>query len=179
MYEKFLLYLDDDNNHSGDVNFDILRSDCKYITEGQIKDFFCLTDQAFLNFLHINCRSLKTNFGPITNLLNFLSGPLSAITVTETWLSESLQDVFTIQGYNFFSKPRCNRSGGGVGIYVNASFDCKIRLDLCYMNVLNLKILNVFLLSAATLGNRQLSSVLFIDHQILMYPYLIQIYCQF
>jgi hypothetical protein len=93
---------DDDNNHSGDINFDILRSDCKYITEGQIKDFFCLTDQASLNFLHINCRSLKKNFGPITNLLNFLSGPLSAIMVTETWLSESLQDVFTIQGYNFF-----------------------------------------------------------------------------
>ena len=125
---------DDDNNHSGDINFDILRSDCKYITEGQIKDFFCLTDQASLNFLHINCRSLKKNFGPITNLLNFLSGPLSAIMVTETWLSESLQDVFTIQGYNFFSKSRCNKSEGGVGIYVNASFDCKIRLDLCYMN---------------------------------------------
>ena len=54
--------------------------------------------------------------------------------LTETWLSESLQAVFTIQGYNFFSKSRCNKSEGGVSIYVNASFDCKIRLDLCYMN---------------------------------------------
>ena len=55
--------------------------------------------------------------------------------VTETWLSESLQDVFTYTRISiFFLNLRCNKSGGGVGIYVNASFECKIRLDLCYMN---------------------------------------------
>ena len=125
---------EEDDNNLADINFEIMQSDSKYITEDKMNDFFDSKDIASLNFLHINCRSLKKNFGPVTNLFNFLSTPLSAIMVTETWLSESLQDVFNIQGYHFFSKPRCNKSGGGVGIYVNASFECTTRLDLCYMN---------------------------------------------
>ena len=98
-----------------------------------MNNFFNLSDISALNFLHINCPSLKNYFGPVNSLLHFISSPLSAMFVTETWLTESLHDVFTIPGYRFFSRSRLNKLGGGVGIYVNNSFDCKVRQDLCQM----------------------------------------------
>ena len=50
--------------------------------------------------------------------------------MTETWLTEAVQDVYAIEGYNFFTKSRTDKIGGGVGLFVNNSFDCKIRSDL-------------------------------------------------
>jgi len=72
---------EENDNNLEDINFEIMQSDSKYITEDKMNNFFDLKDTAFLNFLHINCRSLKKNFGPVTNLFNFLSMPLSAIII--------------------------------------------------------------------------------------------------
>ena len=105
----------------------------RYITESQMNDFFNFSDLCALNLMHINCRSLKKNFEPVKNFLNFLSVPISVLAVTETWLNDSLHDVFFIKGYNFFSKCRINKSGGGVGLYVNSELSCKVRTDLCRM----------------------------------------------
>jgi hypothetical protein len=48
-----------------DSSFENLQPVSKYITEDQMNSFFNLSDTSGLNFLHINCRSLKKNFGPV------------------------------------------------------------------------------------------------------------------
>jgi len=105
----------------------------KYVTDCKLHDFFNFEDHTALNILHVNCRSLKKNFNSLTNLLNMVKYPISAIAVTETWLSDPLRDVYSIPGYNFISHPRIGKSGGGVGIYLNNSFVYKCRLDLYRM----------------------------------------------
>jgi hypothetical protein len=58
---------------------------------------------------------------------------ISAIAVTETWLSDSLRDGYDIPGYNFISLPRTGKSGGGVGIFLNNTLAYKCRFDLYRM----------------------------------------------
>lgn len=106
----------------------------KYVTENELNAFFKLSCNSSINILHINCRSIKKNYNSITNLLNMLEAPLSVIAVSETWLTESVHDVYSIPGYNFFAKSRTGKIGGGVGLYVSNNLDCKILSDLCHMN---------------------------------------------
>ena len=106
----------------------------KYITKDEVNDFCNFSDPTALNILHINCRSIKRNFGSLTNFINLFSSHLTAIAVTETWLTESLNDVYSIPGYNFFANSRTMKLGGGVGLYVKKNLSCKIRPDLCRMS---------------------------------------------
>ena len=117
----------DDDDEEVEPNLSI------YITEDQFSDFFHLSDQSAINVLHVNCRSLKKNFLNLKNLLGFLESPLSAIAVTETWLTESVQDTYILPGYNFFPNSRTDKCGGGVGLYVQSCFDYKTRSDLYRM----------------------------------------------
>ena len=63
-----------------------------------------------------------------------MSSYLSAIAVTETWLTDALHDVYHIPGYKFIGQSRVNKCGGGIGIFVNNCFDYKLRPDLCQIS---------------------------------------------
>ena len=99
---------------------------CKYITENEAHNFFNFEDKNALNIMHVNCRSIKKNFGPLNDLLHIISGPLTAIAVTETWLCDDLYDIYNLPGYQFISKSRSEKSGGGIGIYVNNNLHFRI-----------------------------------------------------
>ena len=92
---------DDDNiiNPFQDIN-------SKYITEKELGQFFNFDDKNSINMLHINARSLKKNFCNIESLLANIPGLISAIAITETWLSESIKEVFFIPNYTFVSNSR-------------------------------------------------------------------------
>lgn len=105
-----------------------------YIDESQLNDFFDFQCTTAFNMIHINCRSLNKNYCDIVSILEILSKPLTAIVLTETWLTTTNQDTFPLPGYNFLCLPRKDKSGGGVGIYVNSAFVYKLRQDLCRMN---------------------------------------------
>ena len=116
-----------------DLSFIDNNSKCsRYITESETSIFFGDACRA-LNILHINCRSLKHNFNNIKNLLNIVSQRLTALAVTETWLSSYNADMYNLPGYNFVSNCRCDKPGGGVGIYVNDCLEYTIRHELCKM----------------------------------------------
>jgi hypothetical protein len=112
---------------------DVPISVCKYVTENELNAFFNFSDTSSMNILHINCRSIKKNYNSIINVLHMFKAPLSAIAVSESWLTESVHDVYSIPGYNFYAKSRTDKIGGGVGLYVSNIFDCKIHSDLCRM----------------------------------------------
>ena len=88
----------------------------KYITENDLGKFFKFNDTNALNLIHINARSLKKNFCHLETLLKNIPGQVSALAITETWLSESTSDLFLIPNYNFVSNPRSQKPGGGVWV---------------------------------------------------------------
>ena len=104
-----------------------------YIEERQLNDFFEFQHMAAINVMHINCRSMKKNFNDIVNLISTLSGSLTAIALTETWLTTLNEDTYKLPGYKFISQTRINKTGGGVGIFICNDFLYKTRSDLCRM----------------------------------------------
>jgi len=72
---------------------------CKYYLEQDLHDFFKFGDHFAINLLHINARSIKSNFQKIENLLSNISGTLTAVAITETWLTVALKDVYLLPGY--------------------------------------------------------------------------------
>ena len=105
----------DDDALDDSLDDNIPENGSRYITEDKLNDFFRFHSSSAFNFLHVNCRSLKQNFGSFKHLFSVVSRPLSAIAVTETWLTEHLQEVYGVLGYMFFSNPRIGKLGGGVG----------------------------------------------------------------
>jgi len=63
----------------------------KYIVEEETKDFFSFEEGNGLNMIHLNCRSLNKNFNNLLSLFNVISGKLSIIALTETWMSALLE----------------------------------------------------------------------------------------
>ena len=106
----------------------------EYISEGNLNKFFKFEDDNAINLIHINARSLKKNIEQIRSLINNISSTITAIAISETWLTDNLQDVFFLNGYNFISKNRNGKLGGGVGIFVCSSLNYIVRNDLCRMS---------------------------------------------
>lgn len=104
----------------------------KYIVESDLHDFFCFDNKIAINMLHINARSMKSNFQGIESLLSNVAGTLTAIAITETWLTSDTEDVYFIPGYNFIPFSR-STVGGGVGIFLQNSLNYFIRKDACRM----------------------------------------------
>ena len=102
----------------------------KYVTEKDINKFFNFDDTEAVNVLHVNVRSMNKKFCHLESLLANILQPLSAIAVTETWLSESSKNIFFIPNYQFVSNSRSIKSGGGVGLFIHSSFSFSIRNDL-------------------------------------------------
>jgi len=122
--------LDPDENF---LNLVTDSSSC-YLTENDLHDFFHFDDKLCFNVLHVNCRSLNRNFEALQNLLSSVSGKLSVIAVSETWLTELSQDTFNLSGYTFASKCRTNKIGGGVGLYIDSTIDYKICSEVSFVS---------------------------------------------
>ena len=113
------LALSSDLDPDSNFNFDMFR--CDYFTESQFNELFHKTRSSFSNcfsLLHLNIRSLSRNYDNLTSFLANIDGKFSIMGVSETWLRDSGYS-FDIMGYDFIHKPRPNRIGGSVGIYVN------------------------------------------------------------
>ena len=66
--------------------------------------------------------------------LNNLNHKFSTIGLSETWLNNSKADLITVFGYHCIHNYRCNRSGGGVSIFVRHDIKYKPRPDLDIFN---------------------------------------------
>lgn len=76
---------------------------------------------------HLNAHSMRppVKFLDFSEL--FTGSGLDVICVTETWLDSSIPDseIF-LRGYRIVRNDRQDKSGGGVAIYYNNSFQCKV-----------------------------------------------------
>ena len=84
-----------------------------------------------LSILNINARSLVKHFNEFTAILSDLTSSFDVITVEETWLSDILKPLVTLNGYTLVTKHKSKcKEGGGLGIYVKEGIDFKERKDL-------------------------------------------------
>ena len=103
---------------------------CDYHDEDTFK---CLTkdskDDEF-SLLHLNIRSILNKFDDLKAYLNSLEYNFSVIGLSETWLNQNNCTDFPLPCYHYIGKVRNNKHGGGVGLYVNCSYQFRERDDL-------------------------------------------------
>ena len=129
------LALSSDLDPDSNFNFDMYR--CDYFTESQFNELFHRTRSSFCNcfsLLHLNICSLSCNYDNFTSFLANNDGKFSTMAVSDTWPKDSGY-YFDIMGYDFIHKPRPNRIGGSVGIYVNNDLEFKPRPDLAFPDI--------------------------------------------
>ena len=62
--------------------------------------------------------------------ISTLNISFSSIGVSETWLHNFKENLYTIPGYCFISNTRQHKSGGGVGLFIKSDLKFKLRTDL-------------------------------------------------
>ena len=78
-----------------------------------------------ISFIHLNARSLNSNFREIDDYLSSLNYKFDIIAISETWVSEPEHNKFNINGYDVYHTNRKNMRGGGVALYVKQELACK------------------------------------------------------
>ena len=124
--------LDPDSNFYNGITYHS-STFCNYYMEDSFKNEIALHSQDQIkpfSLLHLNARSLQSNFKNLQPYLMSLEYEFTAIGVSETWLHDSICDLYNLPGYNFIENHRSHRSGGGVGIYLNKNIEFSIRYDL-------------------------------------------------
>ena len=79
----------------------------------------------------MSIRSLSNKFERPSNFLGQVRVKFPIIGISETWLDDYYHFSDTA-GYNFLHKPRVNRIGGGVGLYIGEHLNYKERHDLAF-----------------------------------------------
>ena len=111
--------------HNSDLNPDInmlsstsnLLSRCTYMNSRQFNNLFSDSSNSMcFSLFHLNIRSFKKHSVDLEEYLSTLNTSFSAIGLYETWLDTTSNDLYSIPGYHFISKPRPVGSGGGVGV---------------------------------------------------------------
>ena len=81
-----------------------------------------------MNILHWNICGLLNKQDGLTRLIRSLGGSnkVSAVCLNETWLRSETSSKVDISGYNFVSKNRHGKKGGGVGILISKELNYHI-----------------------------------------------------
>ena len=104
---------DPESNTPSKVNFNYEISSC--------------SNKAF-SLLNCNIRSIQANFDNLMQLLNDLNYPFHIISLLETWLNRSNEQISNLDllGYSFLSQPTAQRAGR-VGMYINNGIQYSVR----------------------------------------------------
>ena len=79
-----------------------------------------------LSVLNINMRSISNKFSEFCAYLKMVKSTFSFIVVTETWLKDSTDFLYEIDGYKSVSINRNDRKGGRIEIYHDESISVQI-----------------------------------------------------
>lgn len=104
-----------------DLNYfnNITQPTSEYYDLAEIENYFNnLNFKIPLNLVHINCRSMGNKLNEIKAIANLLKANI--IAVSETWMSQEIASITSMEAYNFEHKARINnQKGGGVGIFID------------------------------------------------------------
>ena len=118
----------DENNLDPDQNILFKSAPSKYVIEDEFNSLFSGRSKNNIDFslMHINARSLYAHLDSLKSLLARLTKQFSIIGISETWLNDNTYDLVNIQGYNYISNHRKDKTGGGVAVYLQDTLDYKI-----------------------------------------------------
>ena len=130
---KFKLNTEDhDENDSHLNNIHSCLSECDYYTDSELNAMHVnIQSTSCISTLSINCRSISKFFENIECSLKSLDNKFDFVGLSETWLKiNDNSDIFNIPDYTLLSRPRTDKRGGGVGLYVSDKTSFKLRDDL-------------------------------------------------
>ena len=84
--------------------------------------------------LNYNIRSFSKNIDEFLILLSVMRRKPSIIILTETWITKNILEICNIDGYKPFHTIRSSRRSGGVSVFVEEGFNCKIIPEYCVDN---------------------------------------------
>ena len=86
-----------------------------------------------LSIIHLNIRSLETNFIQLEALLSIIPPP-DIIALSETWLNNDNKEINKIDGYCYHHIVRQGKIRGGVGLYIKNSFNFEVLNQFSYVS---------------------------------------------
>ena len=107
-----------------------------YYTENSFNKSMLNVSNNFSLF-HTDIRSAVKSLDNYATYLSNLNHKFSIIGLSETWPNGSKADMINVVGYHCIHKHSCDRSGGGVSIFVRDCIKCKPTpdLDIFYDNM--------------------------------------------
>ena len=87
---------------------------------------------AEFSMIHLNARSLHTNFENISNFLSIIKNSFSVIAISETWICGLPVIPFHLDGYKFVNVDRKSGRGGGVGIFIKNDINFQRRESITH-----------------------------------------------
>ena len=120
-----------------DSNFDFDQLNCRYFTESKFNEIMTDTRSIIstytncLSFLHLNIRNLTRNIDELEIFLLNINNKFTVVGISETWL-QTLEHNCDIKGNNFVHNYRKDKTGGGVGLYLDSTLEFKTRYDLAF-----------------------------------------------
>ena len=120
--------LDPDQNYYNQIITHV--ESCDYHDEDTFKWLTKDSKDDEFSLLHLNIRSILNKFDDLKAYLNSLEYNFSVIGLSETWLNQNNCTDFPLPCYHYIGKVRNNKHGGGVGLYVNCSYQFRERDDL-------------------------------------------------
>ena len=79
----------------------------------------------------MNIRRLNCKLDHFQCLLASINNKFSVIGISEAWLRGTTHHA-DINGYDFVHKHRSDKTGGGVGLYIDSDLEYKLRDELCF-----------------------------------------------
>jgi exonuclease III len=129
---------DPDLQYFNDTSYINSISQCEYFIEDSFnaKSEEMQVGPHTFSLCHLNIRSIPKNLNDLDSYLKMLSTKFTIIGLTETWLTESNAQCYSIEEYKHYFDLRKNRRGGGISLFVKNHITVIERSDLYVQNAL-------------------------------------------
>ena len=101
--------------------YDKIRTECSFHLPETVKNIITQS-QSKLNILHINARSIVNKYDDFCNFLMHTEVGWHIISMSETWLSKSIENMYSLPGFRAYYCSRALGTGGGSALYIANNF---------------------------------------------------------
>ena len=107
-----------------------VKPNCQYLNVDCLSQYI---NGISMYILMVNIRSCSKNFDDFISVFCKYLSYFTCIIMTETWLTQDRDNIFSIQGFQCINL-YCNNYGGGVKIYVKDNVKTKILINFTILN---------------------------------------------
>ena len=113
-------------------DFDDVMLDCNVVEPDEFLSKQYIDENKFSLF-HLNIRSCRSNFSQLKTFLRSLTFFFTVIVLTETWLNESIDCLFEIEGYISHAVYR-NSHGGGIKVFIRDGLTVNLKNNMTFIS---------------------------------------------